>query len=117
MAELTKRKITTFRWICTNKELCEQLDEQIDRIVGAQSKLSSYVANKEITGLECLVVDSRFTHALKSLKDERKTLWRRVKRVEEEEVSSDVETGQNQASVGTTSTVSRLAMPVLQQSS
>lgn len=89
MAELTKRKITTFRWICTNKELCEQLDEQIDKIVGAQSKLSSYVANKEITGLECLVVDSRFTHALKSLKDERKTLWRRVKRVEEEEVTTD----------------------------
>lgn len=100
MAEMTKnvaverRTITTYRWICTNKELCEQIDEQIARVMGAQSHLSGYVANKEITGLQCIALDSKFKYILDSLKKERKTLWRRVRReevIETEVVPDNVE--------------------------
>lgn len=89
MAEITRRKTITYRWICTQKERCEQIDEQLDKLVYHQSKLSSYVEHHEITGLECLVIDNKFKWAIKELREERKTLWRRVPKVEEEEVVTD----------------------------
>jgi hypothetical protein len=89
MPEVIRRKEVSYRWICTNKALCEQLDEQIEKILVYQSHLSSYVANREITGLECLVIDGKFKFALQSLKNERKSLWRRVRREIEEEITTD----------------------------
>lgn len=86
MAEITHRKVIEYKWICTNKELCEQLDEQIEKIVFHQSQLSHYVETKEITGLECLVIEGKFKYALLSLQKERKILWRRVPKITEEEV-------------------------------
>ena len=86
MAEITRRKTTTYRWICVDKDRCEELDEQLDQLVYHQSKLSSYVESHEITGLECLVIENKFKWAIKELRDERKTLWRRVPKVTEEEI-------------------------------
>ena len=85
MADVTKRTITEFRWICTNKELCEQIDNAIENLMFEASQLSHYVDAKEINGIQCIQLDYRFQHALRTLKNERKTLWRRVKRKIKEE--------------------------------
>src|SRR6266699_81796 len=89
MADATIRKITEYRWICTNKALCELLDEAIADVMGAASSLSHCVATKQITGLECIRLDNKFQCTLRGLKDQRKTLWRRVRREIEEVTESD----------------------------
>jgi hypothetical protein len=89
MPEITRRKTVTYRWICTDKERCEQIDEAIKQLVFHASQLSAYVANKEITGLECLVLDGKFKIAVKELRKERAMLWRRVRRETEEEIITE----------------------------
>lgn len=89
MAEVTSRKITEYRWFCVDKNRCEQLDEKIEQIVYHQSKLSSYVEHKEITGLQCLFLEGKFKLLLKELRAERASLWRRVRREIEERTETD----------------------------
>ena len=89
MAEVTRRKEISYRWVCTQKERCAQIDEKIDALTLHASQLSSYVEHKQITGLECLYLDSKFKWALKELREERKSLWRRVRREVEEEIMTD----------------------------
>jgi hypothetical protein len=91
MTDVTRRTITEYRWFCTDKERCEAIDEQIDKLMYHASKLSSYVVNAEISGLECLMLEGKFKLAIKELRNERATLWRRVKRkIEEETEHEDV---------------------------
>lgn len=78
------RKTTTYRWICTNKDLCEQIDDQIAQYVMVLSKLSKYVADHQISGIDCLRAENRFNLRVKDLRDARKMLWRRVPVVKEE---------------------------------
>lgn len=87
MVDIPHQKPTKFRWFCVNKDRCEELDAQIDEISTHAAHLSSYVAEKFITGLECLVLDSRLKLALTELRKERASLWRRVKREIKEEVA------------------------------
>jgi hypothetical protein len=91
MAEVTRRKEVTYRWVCTQKDRCEQIDAQIDALTLHASQLSSYVEHKQITGLECLYLDSKFKWALKELREERKSLWRRVRKETEEEITTDTQ--------------------------
>lgn len=89
MPEVTHRTITTYRWICTNRERCEVLDELIGKIGDEQKKLSYYVANGHITGINCVTLGNKFKYMLADLMKERKTLWRRVKRVTQEDIESE----------------------------
>jgi len=89
MAEITKRAITEFRWICTNKELCELIDNAIENLMFEASQLSHYVDAKEINGIQCIQLDHKFQYTLRILKNERKSLWRRVKRKIKEEIEHE----------------------------
>ena len=91
MADITKRTITEYRWICTNKELCELIDNAIENLMFEASQLSHYVDAKEINGIQCIQLDHKFQYTLRILKNERKSLWRRVKRkIKEETKHEDV---------------------------
>jgi len=50
--------------------------------------LSSYREKIEITGLDCLVLAGKFKWILIELRNERKTLWRRIRREVEEEIEN-----------------------------
>lgn len=89
MAEITRRTITEFRWICTNKELCEQIDEAIAQLMFEASQLSHYVESKQINGIQCIQLDNKFQYTLRILKNERKTLWRRITRKIEEKTEKE----------------------------
>lgn len=82
-------KITTYRWVCTNKEQCEVIDESMAELSTHLTRLSSYRANEDITGLQCVSLEAKFNWALRELKAERKKLWLRVKREVEEEIKSE----------------------------
>lgn len=83
MATIT-RKTTTYRWICTNKDLCEQIDDQIASYVATLGQLSRMVADKKLDGLLCLRGEAKLNQRIKDLRDARKSLWRRVPVVKEE---------------------------------
>src|SRR6266403_813964 len=85
----TERTIEEYRWICINKELCEQIDNAIENLMFETSQLSHYVDTKEINGIQCIQLDHKFQYTLRILKNERKTLWRRVKRKIKEEVEHE----------------------------
>jgi len=53
------------------------------------SQLSHYVDAKEINGIQCIQLDHKFQYTLRILKNERKALWRRVKRKIKEEVEHE----------------------------
>jgi hypothetical protein len=89
MAEITRRKEVSYRWICTQKDRLEEIDAKIEELVGYQSQLSSYVEHKFIRGLDCLTLGGKFKYLIKELRDERKSLWRRVRHEIEEEVTTD----------------------------
>jgi hypothetical protein len=89
MATVTHRKIISYRWICTDKPRCEAIDELIGELSQHESSLSSYVASGQISGLTCVTLTNKFTYMLKDLRNERKTLWRRVRHEVEEEIVSD----------------------------
>lgn len=97
MAEVTHRKTTEYRWICTQKDRCEQIDAKIDELTLYTAHLSSYVEHKQITGLDCLRLDHKLAWAIKELRDERKTLWRRVRKEVEEEITTDTPQAEAQA--------------------
>jgi hypothetical protein len=90
VAEVTRRKVVTYRWICIDKDRCEQIDNAMEQLVFHSSQLSHYVECKEISGLECLVLTGKLKWALIELRNERKTLWRRVPKITEEEVATTI---------------------------
>jgi len=90
MTETTHRSIKTYRWICTNKERCNEIDDKLKELEHHESRLSGYVANGEISGLACISLARKFTLKIKDLRDERKTYWRRVRYEVEEEIVKDI---------------------------
>lgn len=87
MAKITQRTIITYKWICTDKERCEQIDNTLEELVMHQCHLSSYVAEKRITGLECLSMDAKLKAVIKEFREERAHLWRRVRKETQETVT------------------------------
>lgn len=79
-------KVTVYRWVCTDKEQCEVIDEGMAELSTHLARLSSYRANEDINGIQCVQLEARFNWALRELKAERKKLWLRVKREVEQEV-------------------------------
>jgi len=82
----TERIIEEYRWICTNKELCELIDNAIENLMFEASQLSHYRETDQINGIQCIQLDHKFQYTLRILKNERKSLWRRVKRKIKEEI-------------------------------
>lgn len=89
---LTTRHTIETRWYCVDKERCKELDEMIASATHHFNSLSANVADKYITGLECLQREAKLSVILKDLKAERAQLWRRGKKEVEETI--DETTGQ-----------------------
>ena len=77
---LTTRHITETRWYCVDRERCDELDKMIESASHHYNTLSANVADKYITGLECLERSAKLEYILKDLRAERAKLWRRGKR-------------------------------------
>jgi len=85
----TERIIEEYRWICTNKSLCELIDNAIENLMFEASQLSHYRDTDQINGIQCIQLDHKFQYTLRILKNQRKTLWRRVKRKIKEEIEQE----------------------------
>jgi hypothetical protein len=83
---LTTRHTTETKWYCVDKERCAELDEMIASATHHFNSLSANVADKYITGLECLQREAKLQLILKELRAERASLWRRGKKEIEETI-------------------------------
>jgi hypothetical protein len=83
------RHITETKWYCVDKERCEQLDEQIASATYHLNTLSANVADKNITGLECLTRERLLKQMIVEFRKERAGLWRRGKKEIDEVVDSE----------------------------
>lgn len=88
---VTTRHIVETKWYCVDRERCDELDQLIASATHHFNSLSANVADKYITGLECLEREAKLQNILRALRDERKTLWRRGKKEIDETI--DDETG------------------------
>jgi hypothetical protein len=87
---ITRHTVET-RWYCVDKERCAELDAMIASATHHFNSLSANVADKHITGLECLEREAKLQNMLREFRKERASLWRRGKKEIDEVV--DTETG------------------------
>lgn len=77
--------VTTYKWVCTNTELCEEIDSQLKESLDYLAHLSKYRNENTINGLECLSLERRLSNIVRELKLRRSSLWRRIKIETEQE--------------------------------